>query len=490
VLASVGEAVPGLGVPGWWRLAFIAVLVAAGAAILLLGRLRSRWYTALLVVSLAGVAAMILMLVSADASALPGQAPGARRLAGPLTWVTVVAGVVFAAGQVRAVTTDRARSWAGRLFNAMSPVALMLMGTGLVHAVGSGMLIQFANLLGDGMDVTQWEEAGTGSADAVVYTDFVGATAVVTVVTLAAVVLATVAMAAWAFFRRERSHSVAASYEKHGEEVDVTDPTTRSILRRIGIAQALASLTDRVAAIIGIAVAAGTVMTLWGLLDPDFTSHFGPTVQQAASTVLALLPIAGIVVINRSSRSPGVRRGIGILWDIATFWPRWFHPFAPPPYGERAVPQLAQRIATILDSGGTVVLSAHSQGSVVGAAAIAVLDARRGDGAGGVTFLTHGSPLGRLYGRFFRRYFDDALLFRVAAVVGTAERPGWINLHRKTDFIGGAVFSGEVPGYVDEEILDPPTVAVMPGEPLPKPRSHFNYTDDEAYDIALARLVR
>jgi hypothetical protein len=205
--------------------------------------------------------------------------------------------------------------------------------------------------------------------------------------------------------------------------------------------------------------------------------------------VLAFLPLVGVMLINRSSRSVGVRRGIGILWDVATFWPRWFHPYAPPSYGERAVPQLSYRIADILDSGGRVVLSAHSQGSVVGAAAIVALQARREDGVAGVTFLTHGSPLGRLYGRFFRRYFDDELLRRIAAAVTTGERPGWRNLHRRTDFIGGPVFTTEVPGYVDIEVLDPPDIVVVVGEPLPKPQRHFNYTDDPDYDVALRDLV-
>ncbi len=74
--------------------------VATGVAVLFPGRLRARWYTGLLAASMAGVAAVVLLLIGADAAALPGQAPGARRLAGPLAWVTVVTAAGRLAGSV------------------------------------------------------------------------------------------------------------------------------------------------------------------------------------------------------------------------------------------------------------------------------------------------------------------------------------------------------------------------------------------------------
>src|SRR5690606_40978252 len=88
-----------------------------------------------------------------------------------------------------------------------------------------------------------------------------------------------------------------------------------------------------------------------------------------ASLVLGILPVVAVVMIARLYRSRAIRRVVGILWDVATFWPRFFHPWSPPSYGEKAVPQLGERLAT-LSAGGGIVISAHSQGSVLAVATL------------------------------------------------------------------------------------------------------------------------
>src|SRR5260370_11313396 len=67
---------------------------------------------------------------------------------------------------------------------------------------------------------------------------------------------------------------------------------------------------------------------------------------------------------------PTRRRSIGVLWDVGTFWPRSYHPLAPPCYAERAVPELQRRLWWLHDNGGSVMVVGHSQGSVLATAAL------------------------------------------------------------------------------------------------------------------------
>ncbi|MFV1969874.1 MAG: hypothetical protein ACC683_02590, partial [Acidimicrobiia bacterium] len=103
------------------------------------------------------------------------------------------------------------------------------------------------------------------------------------------------------------------------------------------------------------------------------------------------IPVGMIWAIRRAYGSQQVRRLIGTLWDVVTFWPRWFHPLAPPSYSGRAIPELRTRIDTLVRSGegadheADVVVTAHSQGSILALAAI--------DGFEGQDWLEHVSLL-------------------------------------------------------------------------------------------------
>lgn len=181
---------------------------------------------------------------------------------------------------------------------------------------------------------------------------------------------------------------------------------------------------------------------------------------------------------RRACKDASARRTIGILWDVGTFWPRAAHPFAPPCYAERAVPDLAWRMSSWTGrTGGRLVISGHSQGSVLAAAAVwqlPVSTRRR------VALLTYGSPLERLYGRWFPAYFGPRPLAALHR-----ELHCWRNLWRRTDPIGGPVnlpAEGDKPEVDHKALRDPVVYGRTHEHPLPEPiLGHGDYQADPVF---------
>ncbi|MDQ0603886.1 hypothetical protein QF037_008231 [Streptomyces canus] len=277
-------------------------------------------------------------------------------------------------------------------------------------------------------------------------------------------------------------------------------PKDRARTRRIANARALAALTDRAPLIVAVTSAATLLLGAGALVGAlatgrtpgeaaDRTYAF---VQGAAETAQALgswLIGFGFILFvtwgRRAYKDASARRTIGILWDVGTFWPRAAHPFSPPCYAERAVPDLTWRIATwTRATGGRLVISGHSQGSVLAAAAawqLTPADRRR------VALLTYGSPLERLYGRWFPAHFGPAALSALHHDVAC-----WRNLYRPTDPIGGPVrLSGECGPEVDHEPLeDPLAYGRTEQHPLPTPiLGHSDYQADPGFAQERTKLL-
>ncbi|MEV6690876.1 hypothetical protein AB0M35_05290 [Micromonospora sp. NPDC051196] len=293
-------------------------------------------------------------------------------------------------------------------------------------------------------------------------------------------------------------------------ERDFPDPPPQALAQRSTVREvvARAAFTEQlgpifivflVLSLLGVALVA---LDLIGI-GPSELSRYLARTDGKATTNLALATDVGIYVIGLvaigivvlglvSYRSEGTRRSVAVIWDLGTFWPRTVHPFAPPCYAERAVPELAKRVTALADRGG-VVLSGHSHGSVVAAATLLQLPP---EVLPRVALLTHGSPLHRLYSRLCPAFLGGDVLHEVGDRVGWR----WINLWRDTDPIGGPIFSAHWPGQpprvpppagtVDRRLRDPVEITVPPDDTVP-PRidQHWPYHTDPHYEAAVRELA-
>ncbi|MFI6643932.1 hypothetical protein [Streptomyces sp. NPDC050504] len=265
--------------------------------------------------------------------------------------------------------------------------------------------------------------------------------------------------------------------------------------RRISRMRAAARLTDSAPRLVGLVSATTLLLGTFAIVGAWATGEVpgraaagtSPFVESVADSAQALGSwligfgfILFVALGRRAYRDPAARRTIGILWDVGTFWPRAAHPFAPPCYAERAVPDLAWRMAGWTGlTGGRLVISGHSQGSVLAAAAVWQLPAairRR------VALLTYGSPLERLYGRWFPAYFGPTPLGALHESVDC-----WRNLWRRTDPIGGPV---GLDGVDRDALADPVAYDRDPAHPLPAPvLGHSEYQTDPAFPVERAALL-
>jgi hypothetical protein len=204
-----------------------------------------------------------------------------------------------------------------------------------------------------------------------------------------------------------------------------------------------------------------------------------PVIIRNAGVGIAGLAVPALMAFLYSAwNDPTRRRTIGVAWDVGTFWPRSYHPLAPPCYTERAIPELQRRMWWLHDNGGRVMLTAHSQGTVLAAAALVQPGCRpEGDRPALITF---GSPLVKLYGWGFPAYFGPELLGPLVPG-GSARLNDWHNFHYPTDPIGGPVASA-LPAAsrdrVDIGYLDPAACYFVYGQPPPSPQGHSGYWAD------------
>jgi hypothetical protein len=174
--------------------------------------------------------------------------------------------------------------------------------------------------------------------------------------------------------------------------------------------------------------------TKWlNLHEPRLFSDFGNLgIFAVDSLALGLL-----YAVYTAARRPNTARQLGILWDLASYWPRAAHPFIPPCYAQKVVPELVDRVTRYVKDGHRVVLCGHSQGSLLVASTVLRLLAVSPDSASKVGLVTAGSQLQWAYPRGFPGVIDVAAYRTMLSVLGQR----WRNLSRGTDPLGGPVLT-------------------------------------------------
>lgn len=447
-----------------------------------------------------GVTAATLVYACLDRqvpTAAGSQLPGLQWL---LAWLFSAQLVVLVV--LLAVTIVAARRYADRARLALGGLsAPVLAGAGVLLAgnLAAGLYQKLADRVGTPVDMSS---ARAGGDIVRVPTPYTWAGVAVTITASFALVIL-LSLGAWILRGTSRAKGQAASDFAITDEMlaggrpgvkDQQPLSARGVggrVKAIAGARAQARTIDAVgvmmAALIGVAMTVRVTGAIW--YAASGADRWTPPATWAKwSGNAAGLFVGGALALGYGAyKNPMLRRSVGIVWDLTTFWPRTAHPLAPPCYSERTVPDIVDRLDLLTsDPGGAVVLSSHSQGTVIAAATMLALD---DESRSKVFLLTYGCPLDRLYARFFPQYFGQSVLQRLREQVVRdvdANTLYWHNLYRKTDYIGSFVFEPSAAGpgggslaVVDEELNDPLVFGRLLGEPTFEPiRRHSDYWSD------------
>jgi len=435
----------------------------------------------------------------------------------------VVAFLMVGALAIRRGRQETKPSWSMALMPGFAAaLAVIITGTGFAA---------IANLAGRLLLGADWvDERGFN----IVIVDLFALSLIITLVAVAVVI----------FRAAKPQDAVTQTYFGTAPYADLSD-REQTWVDSLAQARLIAVIPQRADRILAALTVIMVVMTVAQAAFSDFSFAAGPDgsfasplfgieglsffhTAAATATVLYLFP--GIQLIRATTKSRASRRQIGKVWDVLSFWPRRFHPLAAPCYAERAVPEFRNRVRDHLADGKGVVVSAHSQGTVIAFAALlqiaaedeevtldipqmpdlphgksySELDAvvqrslypkkyqsseapppaaqQDKEPLGCVGLVTFGSPLSALYGPLFPWHFGTAGRFEALrndlAELPNEEGPAWRSLWRPTDYIGQRVFIA--PGGVLEPPDDRADIFVRESlQPLFPPESHSNYEREE-----------
>jgi hypothetical protein len=256
----------------------------------------------------------------------------------------------------------------------------------------------------------------------------------------------------WIVIRRQRTKRMLEELRASTSSAEAEAPD--DVVKRIAKSRAVASLTDlapRVIAVVALFGAGllGAIILLYGRFPGWPVWRYTTTAFIAGAPVSLVITL--VVLVFYAVRNRQVRRLVGILWDVATFWPRATHPLTPPSYGGHTVWDLKVRMDALVrermdpttngqKAENQIILVAHSQGTIIAAATL--LQCKLSHEM--YPLMTFGSPLRRLYARNFPAYFGRGMLEALQDRVPWS--PRWVNLWAQSDPIGSWVLD-ELPVY-------------------------------------------
>jgi hypothetical protein len=452
--------------------------------------------------ALLGLGAALVLAVGAAQNPLPTRLTGTdstvEALAAALVGIVVLIGVLLVPAALIARRGWRGRPrelrpWAGGWMSAPTLAIAALLGGGF----GAGLAIAVRRLLG-----AEWMELPKGYGPV---TLLWGASA-------ALGVAAGLPVAAFAFahgWRGRRHDQIDLLHASRPDDAPAAIRTWRRAgWQRRHLHHAVLGGTA--------VLCAGAVISIYqrlaGMEPPAWISPL------SGIGVLALgVLVAGLLrAVHNAARAPQAGRRIGVIADLACFWPREAHPIVPPCYALKVAPELAARAVEHLREPGTrVVLVGNGQGSLlVTVAAARLLNSLNEPERRRIGLVTAGSPLQWAYPRAFPGVVSHTSLAALAGQLGTR----WRALCRGTDPIGGAVTSWRHQvcdgrllgvGFRPDGTIGPlpaayrsPSGALVLGldhwlpDPLPGPftgrrwtpgvQGHREYTADPEWDRAVA----
>lgn len=269
-----------------------------------------------------------------------------------------------------------------------------------------------------------------------------------------------------------------------------------SLLRRAEVA------TAWLAAAVLVGLAVSVVLNAAWLVGWPGLDGWWPLVR-ATGTVglwIGVVLVAAIAILSGRGQS----RPAGLLWDLMCFLPTQAHPFGPPCYSERVVPEVTDRIEEWLeepaDGVRRVILSAHSMGGVLAVCVLFHLSARgmTEERLQRIGLLSYGSQLRRYFARFFPQVLGAQVLSIVPAPPPWADgRDPWppelaeeVDQERATQWLPGAAASLRAPGSLWGIVQDRWTNLHRPNDPLGFTVRYGSSGSADGMDVQAEEFVR